>query len=393
MSEPANEHERWVASLFSRSLAAPLLFHPKLFGKDAHQFADMVFARGDTVLIFEAAEQVSIRDDAAFNARKAIKKSQHNTRKFSGQLNRWRSGHPIEGKNKFGQFNIPYSTDLAVGLLSIVRGPAAFGCRHDDIAKDLNVPLCVTLPDAAIEWMCNTGCTGVDFVNVAQRLPNEPTRLSQDEIIASMSAGISDSWKESGVGNLWPNGPDSDYRRIAKAILALHDRFFSTNDVLIEPRSLKSFSLSADLSICELHFLFAAIKSAAIASKSTRGSLNETIRLADVNFAVSTIPDFEQQLLEQAGDFADAHLATEGGTYGPHILVIADPFSTAQDAKSAYEWMKSFIAGRQNAGYLIVAYTIEMAEKTGAIPTFGLATVGFPPIGTRERMYHLLRGR
>jgi len=143
----------------AQSFAAPCIFAPDPWrkGNATREPADLVWACNNCVMLLYL-------DSSGSSPAKAI---QHNVRQATGWLKAWRRGQtPLAGSNEFRRFAIAYSDQFHIVVLSVISGPNPVVEVHQQLAADLGVVCCATIPQSWLERLLGFGGTTFDLLHL-----------------------------------------------------------------------------------------------------------------------------------------------------------------------------------------------------------------------------------
>ncbi|MBB6003349.1 hypothetical protein [Arcicella rosea] len=186
-----NSKQEKLVNLFSHTLTgAPSVFAPDLYGfsnkQKTDEPADIVWHYEKFVLLMYMTSTEKVFQDESLIEIKRQKQIKHNLKQAKKWLNHWRVNKiPLCGKNEFQTFNIPYTNDLKVMVISIYEIGTKNGYIEIDFTIKNNIPLCISLPESAIRLLSELEATPLDICWIFTAIVNigVPSPFDAHEII------------------------------------------------------------------------------------------------------------------------------------------------------------------------------------------------------------------
>ncbi len=215
-----SQQEAILQAVCEFSMAAPFVFAPDCFYKgngSPREPADLVWACNNTVIIMH------MKASDTSSSEKNIKKREHLIEKNLGQakgwLKNWKNGRPLVGSNDYCNYSIDYSPDLHIVFLSIIKCQEAIGRFHGDLARQLGISLCATLPQSVVELITSYGGTALDLLCISEMIKQE-IDVSEEKLLSSINGYFQDCLSLYQLQQAPPASP-SDWARILHPLLAV----------------------------------------------------------------------------------------------------------------------------------------------------------------------------
>ena len=158
-----------LVNLFSHTLTgAAAVFAPDCYGfsgnKKTDEPADLVWNYEDFVLLMYMTRTEKKFEDQEVLAAKKQKQIDHNLKQAKKWLNHWRINKiPLRGKNDHQSFDISFTENLKVFVISIYEVGTNDGFIEIDFALKNKISMCVSLPESAIRLLADLEATPADI--------------------------------------------------------------------------------------------------------------------------------------------------------------------------------------------------------------------------------------
>lgn len=165
---------------------AACLFSPpdERKGSGVREPPDLVWALRDLVLPMWCTQtEPRSADRDAINLTKSIR---HNLGQAKGWLARWRSGAALAAENDYGNVHAAFSTNLAVGVISVVDGGAATIDAHPEFATENGVSFAITIPKNSLKLMADHHFSLYDAVYLLRLMYDKIPLRQSPEIFDQM---------------------------------------------------------------------------------------------------------------------------------------------------------------------------------------------------------------
>lgn len=179
-----SEQERIVKILSEHSFGAPFVFEPDEWRNKGtrHEPADLIWVCNNCIiLIFMRSRKPHANEH--INQQRRNSDIEHNLKQARGCLSKWKKGKLLSGSNHYSKFEIRFNDCKHIIVLSIIKCGDQVGEYHEQYASDLNVAMCATLPQEALEYFAHMGGNAVDLVNIIAGLKRE-SKLPDSKIDA-----------------------------------------------------------------------------------------------------------------------------------------------------------------------------------------------------------------
>ena len=228
----ASEQEELMRTLAERSMGAPFVFVPDKWYKprgEEREAADLAWVcNGCAVLMYLKKKVRSGRPDRATFDRL----TESNFIQARGWLRAWRANmSTLRGANAYRSFDMACDGCEHLVILSIVDCDGAQFQEYPDLARDLGVRVCVSLPYSFMEALGKMGGSMLDLLAGVQESRKVGLALPEHLALRVVRDYQRESWRASGAAKVWVRKDEPRFVYAATLMLGLRQLFAAPTGV------------------------------------------------------------------------------------------------------------------------------------------------------------------